>query len=138
MRLAIALLAVLAVAMPASASASTLKVRDSRYGEVLVDGKGRILYLFTKERTSKSRCYGNCANAWPPFFTKGKPRAGKGVDASLLGTTKRRNGKRMVTFNGHPLYYYVTDTSPGEITCQDVFEFGGTWLVVHPNGRPER
>jgi predicted lipoprotein with Yx(FWY)xxD motif len=138
MRLAIALLAVLAVAMPASASASTLKVRDSRYGEVLVDGKGRILYLFTKERTAKSRCYGNCATAWPPFFTKGKPRAGKGVDASLVGTTKRRNGKRMVTYNGHPLYYYVTDTKPGEITCQDVFEFGGTWLVVNPGGRPER
>jgi predicted lipoprotein with Yx(FWY)xxD motif len=56
------------------------------------------------------------------------------VDADLLGTTKRRGGRRQVTYNGHPLYYYVTDTQPGQITCQDVDEFGGTWLVVDPQG----
>ena len=137
MRLAIALLVVLAV--PASASASTVKVDASRYGDILVDGKGRTLYLFTKERTKKARCYGDCARAWPPFLSKGKaPRAGKGTDGRLVGTTKRRHGKRQVTYNGHPLYYYVTDDQPGEITCQDVFEFGGTWLLVQPGGRPER
>ena len=64
----------------------------------------------------------------------GKPRARGGVDAELLGTTARRGGRRQVTYNGHPLYYYVTDTRPGQITCQDVTEFGGTWLVVDPAG----
>jgi predicted lipoprotein with Yx(FWY)xxD motif len=67
-------------------------------------------------------------------FTRGKPRARAGVDADLLGTTRRRDGRRQVTYNGHPLYYYVTDTKPGQITCQDVTEFGGTWLVVDPAG----
>ena len=133
---ALALLAVLAAAAPAQAS--TVKVDPSRYGDILTDGKGRVLYLFTKERTKKARCYRNCATAWPPFLTKGKPTPGKGTDPKLVGTTKRRNGKRQVTYNGHPLYYYVTDDQPGEITCQDVFEFGGRWLLVQPGGRPER
>ena len=57
------------------------------------------------------------------------------ADAGLLGTTTRRGGRRQVTYNGHPLYYYVTDTRPGQITCQDVVEFGGTWLVVDPRGQ---
>jgi predicted lipoprotein with Yx(FWY)xxD motif len=113
---------------------AVVKVGPSRYGDVIYDGKGRALYLFTKEKGKKSRCYGNCARAWPPFYANGKPTAGTGADADLIGTTKRRKGRRQVTYNGHPLYYYVTDTEPGEITCQDVFEFGGTWFVVDPKG----
>jgi predicted lipoprotein with Yx(FWY)xxD motif len=111
-----------------------IKIMNSRYGRMLFDGKGRAIYLFTRERGSRSRCYGQCAVAWPPVFTRGKPRARAGVDADLLGTTRRRDGRRQVTYNGHPLYYYVTDTKPGQITCQDVTEFGGTWLVVDPAG----
>ena len=107
---------------------------SSRYGKVLFDGRGRALYLFTRENGSSSRCYGDCARAWPPFYTRGKPRAGDGADASLFGTTKRRGGRRQVTYDGHPLYYYVSDRAPGQITCQDVVEFGGTWLVVSPGG----
>jgi predicted lipoprotein with Yx(FWY)xxD motif len=107
---------------------------DSRYGRVLFDAKGRALYLFTRERSAKSRCYGECAAAWPPFFARGRLRAGSGADAARLGTSRRRDGRRIVTYNGHPLYYYVTDRRPGQITCQDVTEFGGTWLVVNPAG----
>jgi predicted lipoprotein with Yx(FWY)xxD motif len=114
-----------------------VKVVGSEYGPVVADGKGEALYLFDKERSKKSRCYGACARAWPPVLTKGRPRAGKGAKAKLLGTTKRRNGKRQVTYRGHPLYYYVDD-SPGTILCQNVDEFGGLWLVVKPNGRPVR
>ncbi len=116
----------------------TVKVMSTRYGEMLFDGRGRALYLFTREKSDRSRCYGACAKAWPPFFTRGRPRAGKGVDASLLGTSRRRGGRSIVTYNGHPLYYYVTDTEPGEVTCQNVVEFGGTWLVVTPDGRANR
>ena len=101
---------------------------------MLFDARGRAIYLFTREPGTKSRCYGECAVAWPPVYTRGKPRALRGVDADLLGTTKRRGGRRQVTYNGHPLYYYVTDTKPGQITCQDITEFGGTWLVVDPQG----
>ena len=111
-----------------------LKVMNSRYGRMLFDSRGRAIYLFTREPGSRSRCYGQCAVAWPPVYTRGKPRARSGVNARLLGTTTRRGGRRQVTYNGHPLYYYVTDTKPGQITCQDITEFGGTWLVVDPQG----
>ncbi|HZO58083.1 MAG TPA: hypothetical protein VFB51_00170 [Solirubrobacterales bacterium] len=115
-----------------------IKVMSSRYGRMIFDARGRAIYLFTREAGSKSRCYGPCAVAWPPVYTRGKPRALRGVDAGLLGTTRRRGGRRQVTYNGHPLYYYVTDTRPGQITCQDVVEFGGTWLVVDPQGNAIR
>jgi predicted lipoprotein with Yx(FWY)xxD motif len=124
---------------PATSSAKKpgkrIAVVGSQYGRVIADGKGEALYLFDKERGSKSRCYGACARAWPPVLTKGRPRAVKGAKQRLLGTTVRRNGKRQVTYAGHPLYYYVDD-SPGTILCHDVDEFGGLWLVVKPNGRP--
>jgi predicted lipoprotein with Yx(FWY)xxD motif len=113
---------------------TTLKARNSRFGRILVDGKGRALYLFTRERSAKSRCYGECAAAWPPFYARGRLRAGSGLDAGKLRSTRRRDGRRIVTYNGHPLYYYVTDRRPGQITCHDVVEFGGTWLVVNPAG----
>ncbi len=123
---------------PRSAKGVSVKVMRSRYGPMLFDGKGRALYLFTREPTSRSRCYGDCAVAWPPFLTKGKPRARSGVKSSVLGTTRRRNGKTQVTYAGHPLYYYVDDREPGQVLCQDVVEFGGTWLVVSPSGRAIR
>ncbi|MBA3301507.1 MAG: hypothetical protein H0T15_06515 [Thermoleophilaceae bacterium] len=115
-----------------------METRSSAYGEVLFDGKGRAIYLFTKEKGSTSRCYGDCAVAWPPVLTRGKPRAGKGADGSKLGTTKRKGGKSQVTYAGKPLYYYVSDVKPNVITCQDVFEFGGTWYVVKPDGSAVR
>ena len=94
--------------------------------------------MFTREKTSRSRCYGDCATAWPPLYTRGKPRAGAGAKARLLGTTKRRNGRPMVTYRGHPLYLYIGETKPGQILCQNVYEFGGTWLVADPSGKPIR
>jgi predicted lipoprotein with Yx(FWY)xxD motif len=113
---------------------TTVKVMQTRYGRILVDGKGRALYLFTKEGGPKARCYGGCAQAWPVFYAPGQVRAGRGAKGSLIGTTRRRDGRRQVTYAGHPLYYYVTDRKPGEVTCQNVVEFGGTWLVVAPSG----
>jgi predicted lipoprotein with Yx(FWY)xxD motif len=74
------------------------------------------------------------AVAWPPFYARGNLRAGTGADAAKLGSSRRRDGRRIVTYNGHPLYYYVTDRKPGQVTCHDVVEFGGTWLVVNPAG----
>jgi predicted lipoprotein with Yx(FWY)xxD motif len=112
-----------------------VKVIKTRYGRILVDGRSRALYLFTRERSKRSRCYGDCATAWPPFLASGGARAGKGAKADLLGTTKRRDGKTQVTYNGHPLYYYVSDNEPGEVLCQDVEEFGGIWYVVSSRGR---
>ena len=117
---------------------ATVKVAESRFGRMLVDGRGLSLYLFTREQDRKSRCYGDCARAWPPLLTTGEPRAGRGARERRLGTTRRRSGKRQVTYRGHPLYFYVDETSAGQVLCQDVFEFGGTWLVVSPSGRAIR
>ena len=119
----------------AAAQRTTVAVRSSRFGRVLTDGRGFALYLFTKDGRGPSRCYGACAKAWPPLYTSGRPRAGKGAIAGKLGTTRRRNGRLQVTYAGQPLYYYVGDTRPGLILCQDVLEFGGRWLVVAPSGR---
>jgi predicted lipoprotein with Yx(FWY)xxD motif len=113
---------------------TTVEVMHTRYGRMLVDGKGRALYLFTRDTTTRSRCYAACAQAWPVFYARGRVRAGSGADTRLVGTTTRRDGRRQVTYNGHPLYYYVTDRAPGHVTCQDVAEYGGTWLVVAPGG----
>jgi predicted lipoprotein with Yx(FWY)xxD motif len=113
---------------------TTLKLRTTRFGRILVDGKGRALYLFTREGSKRSRCYGQCAVAWPPFYARGRLRAGSGLDPGKLASSRRRDGRRIVTYNGHPLYYYVNDTQPGQVTCHDVVEFGGTWLVVNPEG----
>jgi predicted lipoprotein with Yx(FWY)xxD motif len=110
-----------------------VKVVSSEFGRVIADRRGEAVYLFDKEKGSTSRCYGECAVAWPPLVTEGKPRAGGGADESLLGTTKRRDGKTQVTYNGHPLYYFKGD-EPGTILCHNVDEFGGLWLVVDPSG----
>jgi predicted lipoprotein with Yx(FWY)xxD motif len=114
---------------------AVVKVVDSQFGRVVADRKGEALYLFDKEKGKRSQCYGQCAVAWPPLLTKGKPRAGDGARKGLLGTTRRRDGKLQVTYAGHPLYYYVDD-APGRILCHNVDEFGGLWLVVKPNGSP--
>jgi predicted lipoprotein with Yx(FWY)xxD motif len=109
--------------------------RSSRYGRILTDGPGRTLYLFTRDSTGHSRCYGQCAKAWPPLLARAKPDAGRGAHASLVGTARRRGGSVQVTYRGHPLYYYVGDRRPGQVLCQNVVEYGGTWLVVDPAGR---
>jgi predicted lipoprotein with Yx(FWY)xxD motif len=114
-----------------------LEVGKSEYGRVVMDKRGEALYLFDKEQTPASQCYGDCAAAWPPMITRGKPVAGEGINAKLLGTTRRDDGRRQVTYGGHPLYYYVHD-SPGTILCQDVFEFGGLWLLVNGRGNAVR
>src|SRR5207245_1065452 len=100
----------------------------------LFDGRGFVLYAFTRDR-GRSSCSGACAKAWPPYLVTGRARAEAGVKSSLLGTTRRPDGKVQVTYAGRPLYYYVGDRKPGQILCQNVNEFGGLWLVVRPNGR---
>jgi predicted lipoprotein with Yx(FWY)xxD motif len=108
---------------------------SSQFGRVVADRRGQAFYFFDKERGSKSECYGDCAKAWPPVLTKGRPVAGKGVSRRLLGTTRRRDGRRQLTYRGRPVYYYVSD-APGRILCQNVTEFGGRWLVIRPDGTP--
>jgi predicted lipoprotein with Yx(FWY)xxD motif len=113
-----------------------IALKGSQFGKILYDSpRGQAIYLFDRETSRKPRCYGACADAWPPVYAKGTPRAGKGIDPGLLGTTKRSDGRRQVTYGGHALYFYAHE-GPGQVLCQDVEEFGGTWLVVRANGDP--
>jgi predicted lipoprotein with Yx(FWY)xxD motif/uncharacterized membrane protein YphA (DoxX/SURF4 family) len=123
---------------PAGAASATLTVRDSDYGRVLFDGGGRALYIFTRDSAGRSACSGACARAWPPYLVNSRPKAGRDVRTRLIGTTRRSDGTRQATYAGRPLYYYVGDNGPGVIRCQNVFEFGGLWLVQRPSGRPVR
>ncbi|ADB51381.1 COG4315 family predicted lipoprotein [Conexibacter woesei] len=114
---------------------TTVRIVGSQFGRILADGRGRAFYLFDRERSSRPRCYGACAAAWPPVYAKGDPVAGSGARERLIATTRRADGRRQVTYGGYPLYYYVRDT-PGVVLCQNVFEFGGTWLVVRGDASP--
>jgi predicted lipoprotein with Yx(FWY)xxD motif len=112
-----------------------LHIAKTRLGRILVDSRGITLYDFVKDKGKTSVCYGACAALWPPVLTHGKPVAGLGVKRSLLGTTKRNDGKLEVTYGGHPLYYFVTDRKPGQTTGQGVNQFGGPWWVLSSTGR---
>ena len=119
------------------AGAAIVMAHGSDYGRILFDGRGAALYAFTRDPVSRGRstCAGACATAWPPLLTSALPRAGAGVAQSLLGTLRRADGSRQVTYAGRPLYTYVGDRRPYQVLCQDVTEFGGVWLVVRPGGR---
>jgi predicted lipoprotein with Yx(FWY)xxD motif len=119
----------------AAASSALVGVAKSRLGRILVDGRGRSLYFFERDKGMASTCYGSCASIWPPLTTAGKPHAVRGALGARLGTTRRTNGKLEVTYNGRPLYLYVGDTKPGDTRGQDLNQFGGGWYVVSPTGK---
>jgi predicted lipoprotein with Yx(FWY)xxD motif len=118
-----------------SSGGETIKVANGSLGSHLVDGEGRALYLFKADGGTKSTCNGACAQAWPPVTTTGAPKAGTGIEASLLGTTKRADGSTEVTYGGHPLYYYAGDSGPGQTNGQGSNGFGAPWWVVTPKGQ---
>ena len=118
----------------AAARGPLVKLRDSQFGPVIFNGRDQAAYTFTRDGR-RSRCYGECAKAWPPFFARAKPRAGRGIKRDLLGTVRRRGGRRQVTYAGQPLYFYEHDPK-GEVLCNDIVEFGGTWFAVTAEGKP--
>src|SRR5204863_1790861 len=98
--------AAFALANGAATGGAKVAIAKSPLGRILVVSKGIMLYDFVEDKGATSVCYGACAALWPPLLTKGKPVAGPGVRASLLGTTKRKEGRLEVTYNHHPLYYF--------------------------------
>lgn len=118
-----------------SASHGTVNLRKTKLGKVLVTKSGMTLYLFKKDRSKHSACYGQCATYWPPLLKKGKLRAGTGVKAKLLGTTKRKNGQRQVTYKGHPLYRFTLDKDAGQTSGEGQNAFGAKWYALNVAGR---
>jgi predicted lipoprotein with Yx(FWY)xxD motif len=117
-----------------SGAAATVSLSKLNVGNALVDGQGRTLYLFEADKGPMSTCNGACASLWPPDTTSGKPKAGPGVDAAKLGTTKRSDGTLEVTYNGHPLYRYAPDTKAGQDAGQGLNQFGAKWYVLAASG----
>jgi len=135
---AITILAVAAAlggtALAASQSQAVVKVRTTSLGKILVAGNNKPLYLFMHDKSAKSTCSADCATFWPPLVTTGSPKAGAGVKASMLGTTKRADGRTQVTYHGHPLYYFSKDNAGGAATGQATNAFGAFWYAVSPTG----
>ena len=118
-----------------------LILRKSEIGKVIFDSNGNVVYMFGRDKTATSTCYGICAKAWPPLLTKSTPSVGTGLNANLLGTTKRKDGKLQVTYNGHALYYFrgaassPADRKPGQLNGQGYIT---AFWVLNPRGRPIR
>jgi predicted lipoprotein with Yx(FWY)xxD motif len=130
---AVVAVCVLATAAFASTKAPIIALKSTAVGKVLVGANGRTLYLFTADKGANGVCYGQCATYWPPLIA-GKATAGAGLDASKLGTTKRKDGKLQVTYNGHPLYFFAVDKTAGDIKGQGYVHFGGTWWTISAAG----
>jgi predicted lipoprotein with Yx(FWY)xxD motif len=121
-------------AWAASAAGTTVKVEKTKIGKLIATSKGLTLYFWRGDKGTKSACYGQCAKFWPPLITTGKPVAAAGVKASLLGTSKRTDGKLQVTFKGHPLYTFAQDKKPGQTLGEASKAFGADWYALTPTG----
>jgi len=121
---------------PTAANArATVTIASTSLGKILVDAQGRSLYLFKKDAGTKSTCSGACAASWPPLIAKGKPTAGGGAQASMLGTVRRDDGTMQVTYHGHPLYLFAGDQQPGQVNGQGSTAFGAPWLALSASGK---
>jgi len=119
---------------PEPPAALTVGLRKSPLGQILVDGSGRTLYLFEADKANSSKCYGDCASVWPPLIASSTPTGGAGINQSLLTTTTRKDGSLEVVYNGHPLYYFVSDKQAGDTTGQALSSFGADWYVISATG----
>ncbi len=130
----IGFLAAGSVARSATETNATVSLRTTKLGPILVNSRGHTLYLFAKDRNGKSACSGSCARFWPPLLSQGNPTVGPGVKPSLIGTTRRSNGSRQVTYNRHPLYTFALDKLAGQTKGEGNFAFGAKWYAVSARG----
>jgi predicted lipoprotein with Yx(FWY)xxD motif len=119
---------------PRTAGRASVSVRQTPLGKILVDSHGRTLYLFKGDRPNASTLSRAGLIVWPAFTSTGTPRAAGGAKAASVATIIARGGRRQVTYDRHPLYYYIGDQAPGETHGQGLNQFGGLWYVVAPSG----
>jgi predicted lipoprotein with Yx(FWY)xxD motif len=115
------------------AKPATVRVAKTNLGKILVNSKGRTLYVFQADSGTTSACNDACATNWPPL-ENATPKAGKGAKVSLVSTATRSDGKPQVIYNGHPLYTFSGDKKAGNTNGQGVNAFGGLWYVLSPTG----
>jgi predicted lipoprotein with Yx(FWY)xxD motif len=126
--------AAIAGAKPTARSA-TLTTARTGLGQIIVNGQGRTLYLFEKDRHAHSACSGVCTAYWPPVLTNGKAIAIKGAKQSLIGSIARADGSRQVTYAGHPLYLFSGDTRRGQTNGEGLQDFGAGWYALTLSGK---
>jgi predicted lipoprotein with Yx(FWY)xxD motif len=121
--------------LAAARAAGELTTRHTAVGQILVDGRGRSLYLFEADRFDRSTLSRAGLKVWPAFGAARLPRAAGGVSAAHVSVI-RSNGGQLAYF-GHPLYYFVGDEASGDIAGQGLREFGALWFAVSPSGRAD-
>jgi predicted lipoprotein with Yx(FWY)xxD motif len=124
-----------APALGGASKGAVVSLKKTTLGAVLVDARGRTLYLFEKDRGGMSACNSSCAQYWPALTSRAAPRAGTGVKQSLLHRTKQHNGSWQVTYAGHPLYTFVGDKRAGQTSGEGLTNFGAGWYVLTANGK---
>jgi predicted lipoprotein with Yx(FWY)xxD motif len=132
-----AILAGSAGAAAAAGDSHAAKVATGRsgLGRIIVDGRGRTLYLFEKDKRGRSMCSGACAGEWPPLITHGRPIATGGAKQSLLGMIRRADGRKQVTYAGHALYRFIGDMRRGQTSGEGSHDFGAGWDALSPAGK---
>lgn len=120
-----------------AARAAKVQLRATKLGKILVNASGFTLYRFTSDPRNKNTCLmvSECTQTWPPYTTTGRPTAGGGAKASLLSTIRLPNGRKQVTYAGHPLYLYAPASERGETGYVGQMSFGGSWDAVSAAGK---
>ena len=119
-----------------SATATVISTKSSSGGAFLTNGSGRAVYMWVKDAKNQSMCTGSCASTWPPVTTTGSATASGSAVSADLGTITRSGGTKQVTYDGHPLYYYVGDTGAGTVNGQGSTGYGAYWWILAPSGAP--
>ncbi len=119
----------------AAGPGETILTKHSKLGTMLAAGPNKLtVYLFEADKGGRSACSGACAKAWPPVTTSGKPQASGSAVSAELGTITRSDGTKQVTYDGHPLYFFVKDGDAGDAYGEGSKAFGADWYVVAPSG----
>jgi predicted lipoprotein with Yx(FWY)xxD motif len=132
---AFVLIAAAGAAAKPTARSATVATAPTGLGRILVDARGHSLYLFEKDTRGRSACSGVCASYWPPLLTNGRSIAIKGAKPSLLGSVRRSDGSRQVSYAGHPLYYFSGDTGRGQTNGEGLQDFGAGWYALASSGK---
>jgi predicted lipoprotein with Yx(FWY)xxD motif len=120
------------------ATGQAVSAQSTSLGKILVDGRGRTVYVFANDTANKSTCNGSCATDWPPVAAPSPlPKSLSGVTGAL-GATTRADGTRQLTVAGHPVYNFSGDSAPGQTNGQGLTLNGGLWTVVSPAGAPQQ
>lgn len=120
---------------PTTNPSLTLTLQKSPVGPILATGNGETLYDFVPDTPTHSACVDDgCVFQWPPLVVNGPVRVQRGLDPSLVGTLRRPDGSRQLSYGGHPLYTYNLDVTPGMVTGQAIDQNGGLWYVIGPKG----